>query len=149
MNVGTDKKAKSDLIIPSSLKQHMSEYGVKYKNNLMCVMDYKTAISNGLMRNDIKKLKSIYRKIYRLMDKIESEKNTDKKIELAGQITKAEFELQHFWGFDHDAKYHKFWFQIPGCECPYMDNMDRLGTGTRVINENCIFHGQKLAEITK
>ncbi len=143
MNAKIDKKPKSDLVIPSSLKQHMSEYGVKYKNNLMCVMDYKTAISNGLMRSDIKKIKSEYRKIYKLMDKIESENNTNKKNELAEKITNAEFELQRLWGFDSDADYHKFWFQIPGCGCPYMDNMDRIGTGTRVINENCIFHGNK------
>ncbi len=149
MNAKICKSPKSDLVVPSNRKQHTSEYGVKYKNNLMCVMDYKTAISNGLTRNDIKQLKSTYRKIYRLIDKIELEKNTNKKIELAEKITNAEFELQRLWRFDHDAGYHKFWFQIPGCECPYMDNMDRLGTGTRVINENCIFHGQKLAEITK
>lgn len=51
-----------------------------------------------------------------------------------------EFKLQRLWGFDEDARYHRF-FDLPHCNCPVLDNLERLGTDYQIHNQNCPIHG--------
>lgn len=59
-------------------------------------------------------------------------------------IQEIEYKLQTLWGFHQDHKYHRYWKAIKGCSCPYMDNEDPLtfGTGRRIINNDCKWHGE-------
>lgn len=59
---------------------------------------------------------------------------------LAKIWTDLEFSQQLLWGFAEDARYHH-WFDLPGCTCPKMDNLDRLGTNYQVITRDCPIHG--------
>lgn len=61
---------------------------------------------------------------------------------LADSVTVHEFELQRLWGFEQDSNMHSQWFTLPHCDCPIMDNADRLGTKYKVINTKCILHGK-------
>jgi len=55
-------------------------------------------------------------------------------------ITELDFKLQEAWGFDRNARMHRFW-ELPGCSCPQMDNEERLGTGFHIIDGLCPIHG--------
>lgn len=56
------------------------------------------------------------------------------------QIEGIEYKLQKLWNFPLDRSWHKYWYQIKGCQCPHLDNMERFGYG-RVINGECKWHG--------
>ena len=51
-----------------------------------------------------------------------------------------EYFLQQLWGFKLDRNFHTHWWRIKGCTCPSLDNLDRVGTGQRVINVTCPWH---------
>jgi len=56
-------------------------------------------------------------------------------------ITQIEFQLQKLWGFPQDRNHHR-WFDVPKCSCPKWDNSDNIGSEYRIINPNCILHGE-------
>ena len=55
--------------------------------------------------------------------------------------TNIEYQLQDIWGFPKDASYH-YWYELPHCNCPKMDNADRKGTKLQVITTDCPIHGR-------
>ena len=59
---------------------------------------------------------------------------------ISEQVTELEFELQKLWGFPQDKEFHKYWLSVGHCECPPLDNLERLGYG-RIINLGCPVHG--------
>lgn len=90
-------------------------------------------------------LELIKRLHYQRLELEEMMRNTDVVEELKSLDdfwTENQFELQEAWGFDRNAKYHKFW-TVPKCECPYMDNEDMYAF-QQIINLNCPVHGAKL-----
>lgn len=50
-----------------------------------------------------------------------------------------EFELQELWGFEQNAKYHRFW-EYPKCLCAKTDNNDSY-PHFMYISLNCPLHG--------
>jgi hypothetical protein len=66
---------------------------------------------------------------------------------LAVDIEKIEFKQQELWGFPKNRDYH-YWYNVPKCTCPYMDNRDNYGTPFRLVDDNCPVHG-KLAPLKK
>jgi hypothetical protein len=86
----------------------------------------------------IKKLHILKHKTFDIMI------NTDSKKLLktcADTITEIEFKLQDAWGFSRDAKFH-YWFEVPKCECPKMDNRERYGTDYMITSSSCPIHGE-------
>lgn len=59
---------------------------------------------------------------------------------ISDKVTELEFELQRLWGFPQDKEFHKYWLSVGHCECPPLDNLERLGHG-RIINLGCPVHG--------
>ena len=60
---------------------------------------------------------------------------------LAQYIENVEFQLQEAWGFGRNVNFHSYWYRVPHCTCPKLDNKDSFGTAIRHINENCPVHG--------
>jgi hypothetical protein len=58
------------------------------------------------------------------------------------QWTDIQNGLQLAWGFPVDENYLRFW-DFPLCECPKLDNLERLGTAYKIYNETCPIHGWK------
>ena len=54
-----------------------------------------------------------------------------------------EFQLQSAWGFPSDANFHSYWYNLPHCTCPRMDNYDARGEVANYINSGCPVHGEK------
>ena len=62
--------------------------------------------------------------------------------DLGQMVEQCEFDLQKAWKFKQDRRYHSWWFRVPKCACPKMDNYERVGaTDQRIINLNCPVHG--------
>ena len=59
---------------------------------------------------------------------------------ISEQVTELEFELQRLWKFPQNKEFHKYWLSVGHCECPNLDNLERLGYG-RIINLGCPVHG--------
>ena len=59
---------------------------------------------------------------------------------ISDKVTELEFELQGLWGFPQDKEFHRYWLSVGHCECPPLDNLERLGYG-RIINLRCGVHG--------
>lgn len=55
-----------------------------------------------------------------------------------------EYRLQALWNFTADSNFHSYWFKMPHCTCPYMDNQERIGTGMFIISGDCPLHGNRL-----
>ena len=60
-------------------------------------------------------------------------------------LFKIEEELQRLWGFPVDSNYYMFW-NVPGCQCPKMDNYDAYPEGYYVRNLGCQVHWKKFME---
>lgn len=82
-----------------------------------------------------------YIQIFKILDRIDNSGSRIEMYRLNEMIEPLEFKLQELWGFNKDANYHRFWFEINSCTCPKMDNIDDLGTGYRHINTQCMIHG--------
>lgn len=58
---------------------------------------------------------------------------------LRDQLHFIELMLQQEWGFPQDPDFHSYWYQVPYCKCPVMDNRDMFGM--KIINSDCPVHG--------
>ena len=61
---------------------------------------------------------------------------------IAKALPEIELELQKLWKFKQDLNYYRFW-EVPGCQCPSMDNSDAFPSGYYCINSSCPVHGDK------
>lgn len=59
---------------------------------------------------------------------------------LAYSVECIEYELQGYWHFKQDRDFHTFWFKMPHCSCPKMDNADSMYFGRRITVQGCPFH---------
>ena len=59
---------------------------------------------------------------------------------LAKIETALEFHQQELWGFKRDENMH-YWWQVPKCRCPKLDNQERYGTQYRIVSGDCPVHG--------
>lgn len=96
--------------------------------------------------NNLEKIKKLHLErliIYNGLSQLEGpHKATPPYVKTAlKSLTQIEYELQDLWKFKRDKKYHRFW-EIPGCECPKLDNEDCY-PHRRVINEGCPYHGEE------
>ena len=57
------------------------------------------------------------------------------------EIQSIEYQMQDNWNFNRDKFKHKYWYRVPGCTCPKLDNEDRWGTIYQVTSKDCPFHG--------
>jgi len=61
--------------------------------------------------------------------------------EIKDSIEMLEFDAQKAWHFEENSNYHRWWLDIPGCECPVMDNLERVGVAGAIYTETCPWHG--------
>jgi len=62
---------------------------------------------------------------------------------LAIIVQEIEFRLQESWGFERNENCHSWWFQVPHCKCPTLDNWDHWGTPYAVRRLDCPIHGEE------
>jgi len=99
--------------------------------------------NKGIDADGVAKIEEIHAKRIDLFNRIEKEIDVEKLHEMAKEINDIDFALQDAWGFSKDIKYHTWWYRLPKCKCPKMDNRERVGTDSRIISSDCPLHGEK------
>lgn len=126
---------------PKSQKEYDKHFGVFYKGSLNMYLSPTLALKQGITYEDLDKLKKLHQIRLELFEESRSLNTTSENRQLAERVEHLEFELQKAWKFTPDKKFHSWWFQVPTCKCPKLDNLDSLGTGFCVISGNCPLHG--------
>lgn len=58
------------------------------------------------------------------------------------ELETLEYRAQIAWGFEENVSFHNWWLELPGCQCPQMDNRERIGvTESRIYSGGCPWHG--------
>lgn len=93
---------------------------------------------------DVKKIKILHRRrlcVFEQMSELDPQTDQQELRRLADEVQDIEFELQDAWGFKRDAANHTWWWKVPHCKCPKLDNHDRYGIREKVISGDCVIHG--------
>jgi len=135
--------------IPKNAKKAQKYYGVMYKGKLNMFLNPFLAIKQKITVGDLETLKELHVERLELFDEMEAEKDVKILSKQVKKLQKLEFAMQKAWGFEQDAKFHSWWFKVPQCLCPKMDNEDMLGTGYNVFSDSCPLHGKKADELMK
>jgi len=56
------------------------------------------------------------------------------------RLHEIEYELQKLKKYNNDIDYHIFWYQQPCCNCPKLDNDEKIGVSHKVVSLECIIH---------
>ena len=92
---------------------------------------------------NLKEIKKLHKTRLMIDDAMESTDDPEILRALDDAYTKTEFALQDQWGFERNAKFHRFW-ERPKCTCPMLDNSDAYPTGRYVINRECPVHTKQV-----
>lgn len=107
-------------------------------------LNHRLAIRQGVSDDQLVALKASHMLRHYLFEIARQHKKEPVALRLlARMFDHLENEQQVAWNFGADPNYHHF-FDLPGCECPVMDNQDRLGTPYKVYSGDCPIHGQDL-----
>lgn len=98
----------------------------------------------NLLDDDLEKVINLHNKIHDLFDEIEECSDVSKYHNYAALLENLEYELQDAWKFERDSSKHCWWYKIPHCKCPKLDNRDRWGINERVISEFCPVHSNNI-----
>lgn len=125
----------------------MKSFHVEYKNYKN---DYNLdlLIKNGKEHN-LEKLKNTYINLFKTIEKMEQTDNCIILFNLNKYVTELEFELQRLWGFPENINYHRYWFLLPKCTCPKIDNNELIGSILKYYNNDCIIHGEETLNLVK
>jgi hypothetical protein len=97
----------------------------------------------GLTEAEVLILVELHEERERIFDLMTDTDDPDLLQELAAKVETVEFALQRTWKFPEDSNWHCWWYQVPKCCCPKLDNADRWGTKYRIFNGNCPVHRMK------
>jgi len=102
------------------------------------------AEKRGLSPGAIATLNALHESMDDLFEEVaKGLKNSTKKDrkDWVDELAAIENKMQEMWGFDIDPNFHSWWYRMPGCLCPVMDNDDRQGTKYHVYTCGCPLHG--------
>lgn len=72
-----------------------------------------------------------------------TEEGLDELRQGAMRLEELEFEMQDAWGFPRSKDHHTWWYELPYCRCPWLDNRDNFGVDQRIIRADCPVHGNE------
>lgn len=64
----------------------------------------------------------------------------EKAKEILDELTDAEYDLQMYWEFPEDSRFHTYHQYLTKCTCPKTDNQELLGTNKRWVSGGCPYH---------
>lgn len=101
-----------------------------------------------LSEDDIEELQHLHstrEDLFRLAGNLDLTKETDvATIRVYATLLEAlEYDMQRVWKFDQNPHYHSWWYKMPHCKCPTMDNDDLMGSEYRICNTDCKIHTEQ------
>jgi hypothetical protein len=116
------------------------KYLVKFKDTQYYLND-KLAKSRKISDETLKQIVHWHKAKLAIFEQMRGTDDSDELKKCAKLVQECEYNLQQLWGFPLDSNYHHFW-EVPGCKCPKIDNMERLGVPYKVIVSDCPIHGE-------
>lgn len=105
------------------------------------MLNERLVTSQNLTDEQLEALKMSHQVRYMLFKAAETVLDQPLKLRmLAAVFDSLETEQQKLWGFKPDLTFHCF-YNFPGCQCPVLDNQDRLGVAGKVHVSKCPIHG--------
>lgn len=94
---------------------------------------------------DIDNIVDLHNELHKAFDHMEAvdleDEGAQKHLQDCAIVVKEiEFRLQEAWGFERNEDCHSWWFQVPHCTCPVLDNWDYVGCELAVITGGCPIH---------
>lgn len=99
--------------------------------------------SQGLSDDDVLELVRLHEvreKLFDSMDKLDPIKDNDSLRLYAKLLESLEYNMQRVWKFEQNPEFHTWWFKVPHCTCPKMDNADPIYIH-RLYHAGCPIHG--------
>jgi hypothetical protein len=122
------------------MKYSPEELIVYYKDKPVCVLSSSLVEKQDLTKEAIEELKLTHIQKAEVFEAMENTDNPKELRRLAKRVETIEFAQQKLWGFEQSSDYH-YWWKVPKCTCPDLDNRDSYGTKYRHMNGNCPVHG--------
>lgn len=79
-----------------------------------------------------------------VLDFISNNPQVTSDVPVSDMVRGLEFTMQALWKFPQNPNFHRYQFNIVGCECPKLDNEDAIGSKYRWYNSDCKIHSAKL-----
>lgn len=102
------------------------------------------AKARGLTDKEIDALQGVYIILHQILARPNMHCQTPR--EAVSVVESIETTLQLMWKFPLDKSFHNYWYDLSGCSCAKRDNRERAGTFSKIITENCPYHGVNKAE---
>jgi len=135
------KKSKKLDPVFKKLEEDELELTVTYKGK-KTILNKRMLIRQGITDlKVIEALKESHITKFEIFEKMENTDDPQKLHQLAIEFEQLEFAQQTLWGFKMNSNYH-YWWKVPKCTCPDMDNYDTYGTKYKHVNSNCPVHGK-------
>lgn len=97
--------------------------------------------SKKLNANQIQVLKDLHVERLGIEEQMSACEDRAELKQLFKTWTEIQRRLQTAWGFEANDSFHRFW-EVPKCSCnAVMDNLERLGTPFKIVNNECLVHG--------
>jgi hypothetical protein len=105
------------------------------------ILNQKLLIKQNVTDEQQDRLYVLYAELVDLFDRARDVDSDEQAKTLVLELQDLEFKLQENWNFSRDVNFHSYWFKIPGCSCPKLDNAEMIGIDRRIVNHDCRFHG--------
>ena len=111
------------------------------------VLNMKLAEKQGLTQEEVRGLETLHLFKDKLFEWAYDSVQTGNGLSNVSQkglvlaLEQLEFSMQRLWKFEESKAFHTWWYELPGCTCPKLDNRDRFGVEERVYSHYCPFHG--------
>jgi len=104
-----------------------------------------------LNEDDIAELEELHDTRARMFDKMaaldpKNDEDKDTLILYSHLLESLEYNMQRLWKFEQDSDMHSWWFRVPHCRCPKMDNADPLYSSVRIFRHDCPIHNHLLEQ---
>jgi len=99
----------------------------------------------GLTEDDVAELEHLHtvrEKLFAAVEQLDPGFQNDSIQLYAALLESLEFDMQRVWKFPQDRSFHSWWYRMPHCQCPQMDNADPI-YAHRIISGNCPVHSGK------
>lgn len=120
----------------------------KNKHGDCALINMEFAKRQNLSDSEIEELNNLYRELSEIFTEAEKAEEEKELIILSMKLEDLEYRLQKTWKLEQDQNKHSYWYRIPQCNCPKLDNMDLWGTSTRIFTTDCKVHKHLFTHIS-
>lgn len=135
----------NEKISKALLKDQKIDTAIMYNGKVDSYLNPSLILKQKLTKEDVEEIKRLHvirLELFDYMMKPEVKEDIALLRECVKGMELIEYAMQKAWKFDKDRTKHSWWYRVPNCLCPKMDNSERFGTKDRIINTKCPCHGE-------